>query len=78
MIIHSEDRAAAQTGLFGLLEDVRVQVVPVSEQKRLSTLFDLAERLDGQHEVTHPQNLERYSVEKYHEGLAQCAVWPRD
>lgn len=70
VILHSEDRAAAQTGLFGLLGDARVQVVPVSEQRRLSALFDLAERLDVQLEVTHPQNLERYSVEKYREGLA--------
>lgn len=70
VIIHLEDRAAAQTGLFGLLGDVRVQVVPVSEQAKLSALFDLAERFDRPDEVTHRQNLERYSVEKYQEGLA--------
>ncbi|OKP12365.1 hypothetical protein PENSUB_2101 [Penicillium subrubescens] len=70
VIIHSEDRTAAQTGLFGLLGDVRVQIVPVSEQARLSALFDLAERLDRQNQFAHRQNLERYSVEKYQEGLA--------
>lgn len=68
--IHLEGRAAAQTGLFGLPGDVRVQVVPVSEQERLSALFNLAECLEGQSRVTRRQNLERPSVKKYEEALA--------
>lgn len=43
IMIHLDFREAAQTGLFGLLGDAPVQIVPASDKKRASALYDLAD-----------------------------------
>ncbi|KAJ5381942.1 uncharacterized protein N7496_004370 [Penicillium cataractarum] len=75
VVIHADAGDVEKTGLFGLLGDALVQVVPVSEEARVNAFYDLAERLDRERGVKYRQNLERYSVEWYREGLRQTVQY---
>lgn len=75
VVIHADAGHATRTGLFGLLGDALVQVVPVSEEERVNGFYDLAEWLDRERGVTYRQNLERYSVEWYRGRLRQSVQY---
>lgn len=42
VVVHGSFRAGAKSGLFGLLGDALVQIVPLSEQARVNAFLDLA------------------------------------
>jgi hypothetical protein len=56
-IIHANFREAAQSGLFGLLGDAPVQVVPLSNREKINALYRFADQLSS------PGRLERLSPE---------------
>lgn len=41
--VHSDHQSAAASGLFGLLGDAPIQIVPISEEARIDKLYNLAE-----------------------------------
>lgn len=44
VVIHTDFRTAAATGLFGLLGDGRIQIVDVSDRARVNAFFDLGDK----------------------------------
>jgi hypothetical protein len=67
VVIHSDLASAAATGLFGLLRDAPVQIVPGSEEARVNQFYDLAEDCERGRSITVVQDLKRSS----HEELSQ-------
>ena len=63
IVIHSDFKSAALTGLFGLLGDARVQVVDAAEKKRVETFMDWAERNERQHNAKPHQRFNRAPLE---------------
>ena len=45
IIVHSDLKSVAESGMFGLLGDARVQVVDATDESRVDAFFDIAERL---------------------------------
>lgn len=56
-IIHSSSREAAQSGLFGLLGDAPVQIIPLSDREKITALYRFADQLSS------PGCLEKLSPE---------------
>ncbi|KAJ5642059.1 hypothetical protein N7490_006059 [Penicillium lividum] len=63
IIIHATSEYGARTGLFGLLGDAPVQLVDLSDEKRLKAYFDLAEETQKKGHVTFAQDLHRKPCE---------------
>ncbi|KAJ5765057.1 hypothetical protein N7520_004616 [Penicillium odoratum] len=63
IIIHATSEYGARTGLFGLLGDATVQLVDLSDEKRLKAYFDLAEETQKKGHVTFAQDLHRKPCE---------------
>ncbi|KAJ5176146.1 uncharacterized protein N7482_002023 [Penicillium canariense] len=63
IIIHATSEYGARTGLFGLLGDAPVQLVDLSNEKRLKAYFDLAEETQKKGHVTFAQDLHRKPCE---------------
>lgn len=73
-VIHANRRFAAETGMFGLLCDARVQIVNVSEQTRIDALFDLAEGCEHKGKATVRQDFQRESAESLQQELKDVAI----
>jgi len=56
-IVHASSREAAQSGLFGLLGDAPVQIIPLSDREKINALYRFADQLSS------PECLERLSPE---------------
>ena len=74
IVVHSDFKAAAATGLFGLLGDARVQVIEVSEEARIEAFFDLAEACERKTSVTVRQDFHRESADSMKEKLSKSIV----
>ena len=61
-MVHADFASAASTGLFGLLGDALVQVIDAADEKRIDTLFALAEESERIYPVTARQNFRRESL----------------
>lgn len=69
IVVHSDVHSAAATGLFGLLGDAPVQIIPVSEETKINSFYDLAERCERGKNVTASQDLTRKSAEELRQEL---------
>ncbi|KAJ5930852.1 hypothetical protein N7466_006345 [Penicillium verhagenii] len=67
IIIHASAEYGLRSGLFGLAGDAPVQLVDISDQKRLDEFFALAEETQGKGHVTAAQDLQRKSCEEFEE-----------
>lgn len=56
IVVHCDVRSAAKAGLFGLLGDAPVQIVEVSDQSRIQSYFDFAERCERKRQVVVAQD----------------------
>lgn len=74
VVMHASFRAGAKSGLFGLLGDACVQIVPMSDQARVNAFLDLAEECERKQHVTISQDLPRDSAESYKQELRDCIV----
>jgi hypothetical protein len=74
IVVHSDPRTAAETGLFGLLGDARVQIFDVSDQTRIEALFDFAEKCERQNPVTIAQNFHRESTDAVEQKLKTVII----
>lgn len=63
VVVHSDLDSAAATGLFGLLGDAPVQIVPVSEEAKTASFYDLAERCERGKSVITSQDFRRIPVD---------------
>jgi hypothetical protein len=59
VVIHSDFASAAATGLFGLLGDAPVQIVPASEEARVNKFYNLAEERERGQSVAVVQDFTR-------------------
>ncbi|KAJ5697613.1 hypothetical protein N7488_011297 [Penicillium malachiteum] len=57
IIIHATSEYGARMGLFGLLGDAPVQIIDISDEKRLKAYFDLAEDTQEKGHVIFAQDL---------------------
>jgi hypothetical protein len=57
VVVHTSFREAASSGLFGLLGDACVQIVPVSDQTRINVFYDFADKCERQ--APSDQNMQR-------------------
>ncbi|CAD0113389.1 unnamed protein product [Aureobasidium uvarum] len=69
IVVHAHPHEAIATGLFGLLGDAPVQVVPASAQDKLDRFYDLAEDCEGKQPVTVAQDLTRRSADSMRQRL---------
>ncbi|CAD0096621.1 unnamed protein product [Aureobasidium vineae] len=69
VVVHAHLDAAAATGLFSLLGDAPVQIVPASDQARLNRFYDLAEECERRQPVTVAQDLTRQSADSMRQHL---------
>ncbi|KAI4729120.1 hypothetical protein E4T49_03043 [Aureobasidium sp. EXF-10728] len=69
VVVHAHLDAAAATGLFGLLGDAPVQIVPASDQDKLNRFYGLAEECERRQPVTVAQDLTRQSADSIRENL---------
>ncbi|KAH0344405.1 chromate transporter, partial [Aureobasidium melanogenum] len=76
VVVYSDLRSAAATGLFGLLGDAPVQIIPVSEEAKTDSLYDLAERCERGQDVTASQDFTRKSADEMRQELRD-EVWLR-
>ncbi|KAJ5131880.1 hypothetical protein N7448_006038 [Penicillium atrosanguineum] len=68
--VHTSVQSAATTGLFGLLGNAPIQVVDVSDQKRLDAFFDLAKNCEPASKRVLPrQNFNIDSAESFKAAL---------
>ncbi|KAK3708149.1 hypothetical protein LTR37_011653 [Vermiconidia calcicola] len=74
VIVHSDFKAAAMTGLFGLLGDARVQVVDLSEEARVEAFFDLAKACESKTAVTIAQDFHREPADSMRERLSKSTM----
>lgn len=74
VVVHASFRTSAKSGLFGLLGDACVQIVPVSDQARVNAFFDLADECERKGRVTVSQNLSRDSPESFKHELRDKTV----
>ncbi|QKX54591.1 uncharacterized protein TRUGW13939_01679 [Talaromyces rugulosus] len=74
VVIHTDASTGASTGLFGLLGDSRVQLVDVSDEARINTYMNLAEKREPYDLVTTRQDFRRYSAKSTQEKLRQVIV----
>ncbi|KAH0194356.1 chromate transporter, partial [Aureobasidium melanogenum] len=76
VVVHSDLSSAAATGLFGLLGDAPVQIIPVSEEAKIDSFYDLAERCERGQDVTASQDFTRKSADEMRQELRD-EVWLR-
>ncbi|KAH0238630.1 hypothetical protein KCV06_g618, partial [Aureobasidium melanogenum] len=76
VVVHSDLSSAAATGLFGLLGDAPVQIIPVSEEAKIDSFYDLAERCERGQDVTASQDFTRKSADEMRQELRK-EVWSR-
>ncbi|KAG9951575.1 hypothetical protein KCU85_g2512, partial [Aureobasidium melanogenum] len=76
VVVHSNLSSAAATGLFGLLGDAPVQIIPVSEEAKIDNFYDLAERCERGRDVTASQDFTRKSADEMRQDL-RAEVWSR-
>ncbi|KAG9913624.1 hypothetical protein KCU98_g13011, partial [Aureobasidium melanogenum] len=69
VVVHSDLPSAAATGLFGLLGDAPVQIIPVSEETKINTFYELAERCEHGKPVTASQDLTCKSADELRQEL---------
>lgn len=73
IVVHSHLDSAAATGLFGLLGDAPVQIVPVSEEAKVASFYDLAERCERGKSVIISQDFRQIPVDEMRQYL-RCTV----
>lgn len=56
VVAHADTTTAAETGLFGLLADARVQLVDVAETAQMQAYYDFAEACERKAAAISPQN----------------------
>ncbi|KAG9523766.1 chromate transporter, partial [Aureobasidium melanogenum] len=76
VVVHSDLSSAAATGLFGLLGDASVQIIPVSEEAKIDSFYCLAERCERGQDVTASQDFTRKSADEMRQELRD-EVWSR-
>jgi hypothetical protein len=76
VVVHSDLSSAAALGLFGLLGDSPVQIIPVSEEAKIDSFYDLAERCERGQDVTASQDFTRKSADEMRQELRK-EVWSR-
>jgi len=69
IVIHSEHKPAAKTGMFGLLGDAPVQIVAVSDDARVHAFYHLAETCERRTPVKVAQDFSRESVDSMKQRL---------
>ena len=62
IVVHSDLKSAAATGLFGLLGDARVQLVEASEEDKLEVYFGFAENCERHNAGAIKQDFRRESA----------------
>lgn len=55
VVVHTDMKTGAKTGLFGLLGDAPIQIVEVSDEAKLNIYYDLVEACDFKGQVAIPQ-----------------------
>lgn len=70
IVIHASSEYGLKSGLFGLLGDAPVQLVDISDQKRLDEFFALVEETQEKGHVTAAQDLHRESSQDLQEKIA--------
>lgn len=68
-IIHTDFSTGADTGLFGLLGDSRVQLIDIFDEARINALYDLAEQCEPYGVVTARQQISRDSPQSIQQKL---------
>ncbi|KAK3056678.1 hypothetical protein LTR09_002471 [Extremus antarcticus] len=76
IVVHSDLKAAAETGLFGLLGDACVQIVDVSEEAKVEAYFQLAETCERASALTITQDFHRECAGSIEQALER-SVEPR-
>ncbi|KAG9547080.1 hypothetical protein KCU71_g13691, partial [Aureobasidium melanogenum] len=76
VVVHSDLHSAAATGLFGLLGDAPVQIIPVFEEAKIDSFYGLAERCERGQDVTASQDFTRKSADEMRQELRD-EVWSR-
>jgi hypothetical protein len=69
VVVHSDRKTAAGTGLFGLLGDASVQIVDASNDAELEVLFNLAAQCERQNPGAVTQDLSRASADTVEQKL---------
>ncbi|CRG92113.1 hypothetical protein PISL3812_09168 [Talaromyces islandicus] len=74
IVIHTDSRTGASTGLFGLLGDSRVQLVDVFDESRINAFFDLAEHCEPYGLVTVRQQIPKDSAQSIQQKLRDAVM----
>ncbi|CAD0089599.1 unnamed protein product [Aureobasidium mustum] len=74
IVVQSDLRSAAATGLFGLLGDAPVQIIPISEETKINSFYNLAERCERGRNGIAPQDFTRKSADEMRQELRR-EVW---
>ena len=74
LVVHASRRVGAASGLFGLLGDAPVQVVDVTDQARVTALFDLAEECERKDNIRIRQSFHRESPEALSRELQDLVI----
>lgn len=76
VVVHTDLQDGARTGLFGLLGDAPIQIVPMAEEARIDECFSLAAECESRGgSVVNPQDLERRSLQVAKQRLRDKIVW---
>ncbi|KAG9691394.1 hypothetical protein KCU95_g7171, partial [Aureobasidium melanogenum] len=75
VVVHLDLSSAAGTGLFGLLGDAPVQIIPVSNETEINRFYDLAERCERGKSVTASQDFARKSAEEWRQELRDDVLY---
>lgn len=66
VVIHTDLKTGAETGLFGVLGDAPNQIIPMAEEDKVARYYDLARKCEDREQVSNRQYLEirSYQVAK--------------
>lgn len=74
VVIHTDFRTGAATGLFGLLGDAPIQIIDMEEVEKIDRFFELAKECENQSPVSVAQDLERRPLEVARKRLRDAIV----
>lgn len=75
VVIHTDFRTGAATGLFGLLGDAPIQIVDMRNEAEVDRYFDFARECESQSAVSIAQDLERRPLALARERLKKLLIW---